>query len=129
MLYVGDAAQACDVLTGEGIGQALQTGMAAARAIVSGNGVPPVTAATYRGEVLHHLGPDHRMSSALQKMLRSDLVCRAAVRVSGSTDWTRTNFARWLFEDYARGIALTPRRWARSTMSGPGAWAPEHVDH
>ena len=34
VLFVGDAARACDVLTGEGIGQALQTGTMAADAIM-----------------------------------------------------------------------------------------------
>lgn len=126
VLYVGDAAQACDLLTGEGIGQALQTGMAAGEAIIDRAPSAAHVAEAYRAEVMHHLGPDHRMSAALQKLLHSDLVCRGAVRVSGSTNWTRTNFARWLFEDYARGIAFTPRRWSRGTMSGPGAWAPNH---
>jgi hypothetical protein len=31
--------------------------------------------------------------------------------VAGATDWTRRNFARWLFEDYPRAIVATPRRW------------------
>ncbi len=123
-LFVGDAALACDVLTGEGIGQALQTGEAAAQAIVAhGPHAAPVRVA-YQREVLDHLGPDHLMSSSLQRLLHSDLVCRGAVRISGTSNWTRTNFARWLFEDYARGIALTPRRWHRGLLSGEGAWAP-----
>ncbi len=121
VLFVGDAARACDVLTGEGIGQALQTGSMAADALLRTQGFAEA-ADDYRREVLHHLGPDHRMASTLERMMRVRLIADGAVAISGSTDWTRRNFARWLFEDYPRGIALTPRRWRRGLMSGPGAF-------
>jgi menaquinone-9 beta-reductase len=121
-LFVGDAALAGDVLTGEGIGQALQTGMAAARAILVGGYDPTKAAAEYEAEVLRELGPDHRMSHKLTEWLKHERVANAALRVSGSTRWTSTNFARWLFEDYPRGIALTPKRWHRGALSGEGAY-------
>ena len=121
VLFVGDAARACDVLTGEGIGQALQTGSMAADALLRTQSFAEA-ADDYRLEVLHHLGPDHRMASALERMLRVPMIADGAVAISGSTDWTRRNFARWLFEDYPRGIALTPRRWRRNLMCGPGAF-------
>ncbi len=122
-LFVGDAALAGDVLTGEGIGQALQTGMAAAHSILSGYGDASAVRDSYEESVRRSLGPDHRMSAGLTKLLHSKHVCNAALRISGSTNWTRTNFARWLFEDYPRGIALTPSRWQRGALSGKGAWA------
>ena len=121
VLFVGDAARACDVLTGEGIGQALQTGSMAADALLRTQGFADA-ADDYRREVLHHLGPDHRMASTLERMMRVRMIADGAIAISGSTDWTRRNFARWLFEDYPRGIALTPRRWRRGLMSGPGAF-------
>ena len=127
VLFIGDAARACDVLTGEGIGQAIQTGSYAAEAILAvgsfaaDDGISAI-AAHYEKEVRSHLGPDHRMASTLQKMMRSEAICRGSLAISGSTNWTRSNFARWLFEDYARGIALTPRRWKRGLMSGKGAY-------
>jgi menaquinone-9 beta-reductase len=121
VLFVGDAARACDVLTGEGIGQALQTGSMAADALLRTQSFREA-ADTYERDVLHHLGPDHRMASTLERLMRSPVVANGAVGISGSTDWTRRNFARWLFEDYPRGIALTPRRWRRGLMSGPGAY-------
>ena len=122
VLYVGDAARACDVLTGEGIGQALLTGGLAARAVLAHPRHPRRTAEHYEEDVLAQLGPDHRMAFALQRLIRSAPICRAALRITGVNDWTRTNFARWLFEDYARGIALTPTRWRWGLMSGPGAY-------
>ncbi len=127
VLFIGDAARACDVLTGEGIGQAIQTGSYAAEAILAvgssaaDEGISTISA-HYELEVRSHLGPDHRMASTLQKMMRSEAICRGSLAISGSTNWTRSNFARWLFEDYARGIALTPRRWKRGLMSGKGAY-------
>jgi menaquinone-9 beta-reductase len=121
VMYVGDAARACDVLTGEGIGQALQTGMYAADAITQNVDPFDVTHA-YENEVLANLGPDHQMAHALQRMMRSSLVARSALQICGASEWTRRNFARWLFEDYARGIALTPTRWRWGLMSGKGAY-------
>ena len=128
VLFVGDAARACDILTGEGIGQALQTGMMAAAAMLASPHDPRAAALRYENDVRTHLGPDHRMAVTLQRMMRSSAVCRSALRVCGATDWTRRNFARWLFEDYARGIALTPTRWRWGLMSGPGAYGPDTAD-
>ncbi len=121
VLFVGDAVRACDVLTGEGIGQALQTGTMAADAILRTQSFAE-TAIVYEKELHSHLAPDHRMATALERMMRSKAVANGAVAISGSTDWTRRNFARWLFEDYARGIALTPKRWRKGLMSGAGAF-------
>ena len=120
-MFVGDAARVCDVLTGEGIGQALQTGAFAAESILRTRTFDEA-GDDYERTVLHHLGPDHRMASTLERMMRSRVIADGAVAISGSTDWTRRNFARWLFEDYPRGIALTPRRWRRGVMSGDGAY-------
>ena len=123
VLFVGDAARACDVLTGEGIGQALQTGVAAADAIIAhGKFVPDAAGRAYGEQIAYEMGPDHKMSSLLEKLISNPWVCEGSIRLSGSTSWTRRNFARWLFEDYARGIALTPSRWRWGLMSGAGAY-------
>ena len=122
VLYVGDAARACDVLTGEGIGQALQTGILAADALVAHPDDPRAAAKQYDEDARAELVPDHRMASTLSKMLRNRHVCNVAVAICGATNWTRRNFVRWLFEDYARGIALTPFRWRWGLMSGEGAY-------
>ena len=128
VLFVGDAAKACDMLTGEGIGQALQTGIYAGTAIATEFELGGAAVAErYQRDVRAELVPDHRMAFALQRMMRSSLICRGSLRVAGATHWTRTNFARWLFEDYARGIALTPRRWHRGAMSGAGAYVGDVV--
>ncbi len=121
-LFVGDAVAACDVMTGEGIGQALLTGTLAATAIRD-RGPLGDAADRYRGDLLRELEADHRMSVLLVRALRHRKGARAAVRIAGATPWTRRNFGRWLFEDSPRGIALTPSRWRRGALSGAGAWA------
>ena len=120
-LFVGDAVGACDVMTGEGIGQALLTGVRAAEAIRDRAALGDV-AARYAAVVDDELLADHRMSVLLVRALRHRKGARAALRVAGATPWTRRNFARWLWEDSPRGIAFTPARWRRGALSGPGAY-------
>ena len=126
-LFVGDAAAACDRLTGEGIGQALLTGMLAAEAITGGTRAgrvdpPGVVTARYRRAVRRALVADHRMSMLLIRAVRHRKGVLAGLRLAGATDWTRRNFARWLFEDYPRALVATPRRWHRGMFTGPGAY-------
>lgn len=122
-MFVGDAVGACDVMTGEGIGQALHSGVLAAREIIA-DGPHGRTAATrYATAVRADLLADHRMSALLVRALRHRKGARAAVRVAGLTPWTRRNFARWLFEDYPRAVMTTPRRWSRHMLTPPGSYA------
>ena len=109
-------------MTGEGIGQALLTGILAAEAVVASGSDPVAVARHYRGAVGHHLAPDVRFAAALGAVLRSRAGARAAVRAAGLTPWTRRNFARWLFEDYPRALVLTPSRWQPGAFTGPGAY-------
>jgi geranylgeranyl reductase family protein len=122
-LFVGDAAGACDPLTGEGIGQALLTGTLAAQAIVDAGATRPALAGRrYRDLVAREWTPDHRMAAALSRLLRYEGVARGAIRLAGCSDWTRRNFGRWLFEDEPRAAALTPRRWHRRFLARDGAY-------
>ena len=121
VLFAGDAAAVTDALTGEGIGQALLTGILAAEASLAGGGQDRV-AARYRRRVLGDLRADHRMSVALQRILARRIGADGAVRLAGVSPWTRRNFARWMFEDYPRALVATPRRWNREALSTPGAY-------
>jgi len=122
VLFTGDAAMATDVMTGEGIGQALLTGRLAAEAIIAGGATQPdVVAAVYDAEVLHHLRADHKMSKALGSVLAKPWGARGAIRiVAGSGAWGRRNFARWMFEDEPRAVVVTPTRWHRKFLKRPG---------
>jgi geranylgeranyl reductase family protein len=125
VLFTGDAAMATDVMTGEGIGQALLTGRLAAEAIIAAGALQPDDAAAiYRAEVAHHLFADHRMSRALGSVLTTSWGARGAIRVVASSgQWGRRNFARWMFEDEPRALVITPSRWHRHFLAQPGAYA------
>ncbi len=124
ILFVGDAATATDVMTGEGIGQALLTGRLAAESIIAAGATQPDAAADlYEREIRHHLVADHRMSLALGGVLAKEWGARGAIRVvAGSGVWGKRNFARWMFEDEPRAVALTPSRWHRGFLQQPGAY-------
>ena len=124
VLFCGDAAGVGDPMTGEGIGQALLSGLLAAEAL-AGAGPDDEAAARrlYRSGVARHLERDFVFTRMLGRALRSPAGCNAAVGISGATPWTRRNFARWLFEDYPRALVLTPDRWQRGALGG-GAFGP-----
>jgi flavin-dependent dehydrogenase len=124
VLFAGDAARATDPMTGEGIGQALESGIAAARSIlVAGPGDPGLAAARYTAELAAGLLRDNRVAALLSLQLGSALGARAAVRAAGLSAWTRANFARWMWEDYPRAVLATPHRWRRRMLHPPGAFA------
>lgn len=117
VLFVGDAACATDVLTGEGIGQALLSGVLAgeaARKKHPGN--------AYRRAMRREFFADHRMSSVLGRVLANEKLASGALRIIDNGEWRKDKFARWMFEDEPRAVALTPRRWHRGFLSSPGAY-------
>ena len=129
-LFVGDAAMATDTMTGEGIGQAVLTGRLATEALLAGAadlpggvGQPRIVAEHYRKAVRSHLTADHHMSAALGRVLAHRRGTEAALRLVDLGNWTRTHFARWMFEDEPRAIALTPTRWHRAMFARPGPFA------
>ncbi|MGI9607600.1 MAG: NAD(P)/FAD-dependent oxidoreductase [Acidimicrobiales bacterium] len=128
-LFAGDAAAACDPLTGEGIGQALLTGRLAAQAVIDRAGVDDgsfeAVERQYVAEVQSELLADHRMAVALGKLLESPRVAEFALKAVGANPWTRRNFGRWMFEDYPRALVATPRRWHRGALTKPGAFAAD----
>ncbi len=121
VLFIGDAVCASDTLTGEGIGQALETGIAAANAIHEGS-TPADVRAHYSQALDKTLLADHRMAKTLSVMMTSPLIARAVLALVNTNNWTRTNFARWMFEDEPRAVIFTPRRWHRQFLKRPGAY-------
>jgi geranylgeranyl reductase family protein len=120
VLYVGDAANVVDPMTGEGIAQAIETAALAVDAIATGDAAG--VGLRYREGVRRALGRDLRFAAALQRVLRSRRGARAAVRIAGLTPWTRRHFANWMFEVYPRALLLTPDRWRRGMLAGGGAY-------
>lgn len=121
VLFVGDAAASADQMTGEGIGQALATGIWAAEAILAG-GSPLRITARYQQTVDRELITDHRFAGLLSRGLSSAIGAELAIGTAGLTPWTRRNFARWMFEDYPRSLAVTPSRWRTHSFRGAGAY-------
>ena len=119
-LFVGDAAAACDSLTGEGIGQALLTGRLAAKSLINAPSFERA-ASDYREEVEGELFADHKLAQICGRLLAHERAARTALRAVGMNDWTRRNFGRWMFEDYPRAVLATPRRWHRGMFTGAGA--------
>jgi hypothetical protein len=54
--------------------------------------------------------------------LRKPASTAAVLALVDATPWTRRNFARWMFEDYPRALAITPDRWRRGVFTPPGAY-------
>lgn len=121
ILFVGDAVCATDTLTGEGIGQALESGIAAGEAIDAASS-PHNVRQTYSQKIDKALLADHRMSHVLGKMLASPRIARRVLALVNTSEWTKRNFVRWMFEDEPRAAIFTPRRWHRKFLHRPGAY-------
>lgn len=122
-LFAGDAARAADVMTGEGIGQALLTARLAVTSIVGGDAARPALAtAAYERAVRRHLLADHRTSKALTAVVSHARVVDVGVRLVARGHWSRHAFARWMFEDAPRHSLVTPWRWRGGDAPRPGAF-------
>ncbi len=126
VFFVGDAGAATDPLTGEGIGQAMETARLAVTAICETGRRDPAGAATlYQRRLRRGMISDHRLARSLSTVLARPRAAAAVLRLVDASDWTRRNFARWLFEDYPRAAAFTPRRWHRGMFTGEGAFTDD----
>lgn len=118
VLFVGDAACVTDVLTGEGIGQALLSGILAGEAATTAR-----PGRAYQRSMRREFFADHRMSNLLGHVLSNDVLARGALRIIDNGQWRKDKFVRWMFEDEPRAAAFTPRRWHRGFLSARGAYA------
>ena len=120
VLWVGDAAAATDPMTGEGIGQAIETGRLAVECIVADRAQ---AGASYEAALRASMVKDHGLARSLSSVLGTKWGSQWSVNIAGATAWTRRNFARWLFEDYPRAVLATPSRWHRKVFTNRGAYA------
>ncbi len=123
-LFVGDAAAATDPMSGEGIGQALETGRLAAEIIATAGplGSHTQAAENYERRLRQGMVKDHGLARVLSGGLGTATGANLSLGLAGLTPWTRRNFVRWLFEDYPRAALTTPRRWHRTLFDHPGAY-------
>ena len=128
ILFVGDAAAVTDPMSGEGIGQALESGRHAVNAIVNeGIDHPTAVRDSYERKLRLGIGRDHQLAHTLSNMLASPRTAELALAATGLTDWTRRNFARWLFEDYPRATVINPVRWRERPLNRPAPY--QDLDH
>jgi geranylgeranyl reductase family protein len=124
VLFAGDAARACDPMTGEGIAQAFETAESAARAIAgAGPDRPGRAAARYQRQIRWGMRLDDRLAHALSGVLTHRRGAIGALRMVDANEWSRRNFVRWMFEDYPRAALVTPHRWHRGMFHRPGGYA------
>ncbi|MGB9112378.1 MAG: NAD(P)/FAD-dependent oxidoreductase, partial [Acidimicrobiales bacterium] len=124
VLFVGDAAGVADPFTGEGIGQALETGIVAARAITDKFARGPAqVAAAYRQAIAASLAKDHAIARVCGRLFAHASSASAVLRVVDSAPFVRRNVARWLFEDYPRAVVTSPGAWQDAARLRPGAFA------
>lgn len=122
VLFAGDAARVVDPLTGEGIGQALETGALAATAILR-SVEPEVVASAYRRSIKYGLKVDHEFARWLTSIVRHDAGARAVIRLAPAGPWHGQYALRWVFEDNPRAGLLTPWRWGQRFKKKTGAFA------
>ncbi len=123
LLFTGDAAAITDPMSGEGIGQAIESGRMAVDAVVTeGIDHPTAVRDRYQNDLRRTIGRDHRLAQALSQLLARPWVAEAALAATGATAWTRENFARWLFEDYPRAVLVNPRRWPERPLDQPAPY-------
>ncbi len=112
VLFVGDAGNVVDPMTGEGIAQASRADCSrrAPSRPAAERRQPRATAPTSTASS----APTSGSPACCSTSCASPLGARAAIRAASLTPWTRRNFARWMWEDYPRALLLTPRRWHRN---------------
>ncbi|HTX00549.1 MAG TPA: FAD-dependent monooxygenase [Acidimicrobiales bacterium] len=124
VLFAGDAACTADPFTGEGVAQAIESGTEAAEAIASARaGGPSAVAGRYRSAVGRTLARDHAVARACRALMARPLGAGLAVAATGARPWTRSSSARWLFEDWPRGVLLSPGSWRELRRERPGPFA------
>ena len=88
VLFAGDAARACDPMTGEGIAQALETAELAARAdLRAGPERPEAAAARYRRQIRWGMAVDDRLARDLSRVLAHPRGSVGALRIADSAAW------------------------------------------
>lgn len=92
VLFAGDAVGATDPMTGEGIAEALQTGVLAAEALAAGR------PRDYFASAGRALVWRHRRRQLCSNLLRMRALATAGLAVADTSNWTRRQFTRWIFE-------------------------------
>lgn len=119
VLFAGDALGAADPFTGEGIAQALETGIAAGAAIAMN---PARAARAYAAALEDGLVPDHRLGARLSRAFSAPALAELALAATGTGGRVAHAVGRWLFEDYPRAIWRRPELWRELRAGRPAPY-------
>jgi geranylgeranyl reductase family protein len=121
ILFLGDAAGTADPFTGEGIAQALESGVLAAESVIAGG----VAGAADRYVALlgHALFTEQVMARLARSLISSPLGARAALRGTALGPRVAAIVGRWLYEEYPRTVLTRPHTWRSLRRPRPGAFA------
>lgn len=123
VLFIGDAARVVDPLTGEGIGQALETGHEAATALLDAGPLQPKAAARrYTRRIRMGMAIDNGFARGIARAVTSERGARAAIRLAPAGPTNGRYALRWVFEDNPRAALLTPWRWPERFTEKSGAY-------
>jgi hypothetical protein len=101
------------------------TARLAAEAIIAGGALAPdAVADAYRSTVRTTCWPITRCRAAQQRCSATSSGARGAIRVLATSDWSRRNFARWMFEDEPRAIASPPPAGTATSFHQPAPYQP-----
>ncbi len=123
VLYVGDAARVVDPLTGEGIGQAMETGHMAAVAIARGGVANPRrTEQLYKRAIQSGIKIDNTFARSIAKLVTSQRMATTAIKLAPKGPWKGRYAFKWAFEDNPRAALLTPWRYPKRFRNKRGAF-------
>jgi geranylgeranyl reductase family protein len=120
VLFLGDAAATADPFTGEGIAQAIESGVLAAECARAES--PDVAASKYVSAIGDALFAEQRISRAARALLSTPLGARAALRASVIHPRVTSGVGRLLYEEIPRTTLTSPRRWGVIKEVNPGAF-------
>ena len=126
VLLVGDASGYLDALTGEGIGQAIESGTAAAEAVLAcGVRGPSAVAQAYAAKMAATLRREQVVAAIASRFVSRPAGAEVAVRAASAGRLGRSTSGRFLFEDIPRWAPFTPDAWPALLRSGeePGPYA------
>lgn len=115
-LLIGDAGHLIDPFTGEGIGNAMLSGMLAARQAIKCIGVQDYSAhflKDYDREIQAHLGGEFRISNWVQRLSGSPYVWNLVVRIANSDPKIQNLLSRMLGDGKLRDKLLDPRAYLK----------------